>query len=1210
MPAGYALAEAFVRIRPDVSGFRAEADAKLKAAMAGIAYRLPSVRIKADTAAATRAAVDLRAMLDALTKRVYNAKLNFSSAEAQAQLARFTLTLGAVDKLLDKKRGLTLEGITRAQAELLGLTVAMDKFDQTAGRTALGLDATALAAGRATRGWDSLWRTMGKHIPLAAGLLGSIAVWHVVLDAALELAAVWIPAAVAVAAFGVAGADAATDIFNHMKDLHTVSEATNKAIAPMTGNFLKLQNAIRPAVFQLFGDALTVINSKGSAFAELATGAAKVLENFGARLAIATTKGGAFGVFLENAVPDLKYLGDSLAHFGSILGSLLKALPGYAEILLRLGDAVLAVGARFAALIEPLLRLGLIAHGAIVWGGLLTTVVVKLGPALYGLAVKWIGPLIARIVGLGIAFEAVAKSEGIFAAATALMSRISPLGWVGIAVGALAALVVVLAQSRTATEKFTGSLEDMVHQAQLSQILTTINTAQTTAIGQLIRAQQTLSSTLEHTTLTRTREGRAATLFNEQVVGQIRNVQELTGVQQQLADQFNLVNGRVTSINKTYGEARGSLGLLNAAGITTNQLLDKSAFQWAIIQQQVKATVAAYKAMGATGTTLSNDIEVLDRAADDQTAAIQKLNDAWDQFIGQVTGGQTAFDTFALGVQTLGKNFHSAQSALQTTTHSFQGLKEGSTLAGAAMDGLSQASLTVNQAFAASVVNGNALIDTFRTAGIGGNELHRAVADIIAPMVKFASGSQEATAQLVALAQEAGYKGPVSMQALVKWLGKTHDSTADLKKITDDATVQEALLTSAMKGQADFIANTLLKQLDLSILKYSNVTTDIQNYGKAIAQSGQDSDRTRAARQRLIDDLITTGKRAGESNLAIAGMIHTITGIPVKKALDLVLHAEGSGKMTLAEQLKGQNAQGFLEFHAAGGPVRGRGGPRSDSNLIRASRGEYVVQAKSVNKYGARMMDAINAGKFAGGGMVGGFDLIGSRPVATGQWVVNSENMFVNKMGNFAGLLLKAGAQAAVRQATALAKSQAQKLLSIPGSGALGGDQAANMRLARSMFPWGGQAEWGAFVDLEMREAGFNRFARNPSSGAYGIPQALPPTKMPFAAQAAGGSHAGTQLAWMFNYIRQVYGDPLRADAHERSFHWYDSGGWLPPGVSMAVNRTGRHERVLGPDEAVKVQLHFASTGSSEFDRFMFNWITRSVRTKGGGDVQVAFGTG
>src|SRR5262249_58282884 len=88
-----------------------------------------------------------------------------------------------------------------------------------------------------------------------------------------------------------------------------------------------------------------------------------------------------------------------------------------------------------------------------------------------------------------------------------------------------------------------------------------------------------------------------------------------------------------------------------------------------------------------------------------------------------------------------------------------------------------------------------------------------------------------------------------------------------------------------------------------------------------------------------------------------------------------------------------------------------------------------------------------------------------------------------------------------------------------------GGAPAANAALARSMMPaWGSGAAWQAWNYVAMRESGWSQFARNPASGAYGIPQALPPTKMPFAAQAAGGSHPGPQIGWMIGYIQGRYG--------------------------------------------------------------------------------------
>jgi TP901 family phage tail tape measure protein len=137
----------------------------------------------------------------------------------------------------------------------------------------------------------------------------------------------------------------------------------------------------------------------------------------------------------------------------------------------------------------------------------------------------------------------------------------------------------------------------------------------------------------------------------------------------------------------------------------------------------------------------------------------------------------------------------------------------------------------------------------------------------------------------------------------------------------------------------------------------------------------------------------------------------------------------------------------------------------------------------------------------------------------------------------------------------------------VVGTGPTGGDAAANKALALKMFPWP-MSMWSSYDYLEMREAGYNRFARNPSSGAYGIPQALPPSKMPFAAQAAGGSHAGPQLSWMYGYIGQVYGNPVNAANHERAVSWYGDGTdqvFDRPTVIGVGDRPGGERVQVGP---------------------------------------------
>lgn len=73
---------------------------------------------------------------------------------------------------------------------------------------------------------------------------------------------------------------------------------------------------------------------------------------------------------------------------------------------------------------------------------------------------------------------------------------------------------------------------------------------------------------------------------------------------------------------------------------------------------------------------------------------------------------------------------------------------------------------------------------------------------------------------------------------------------------------------------------------------------------------------------------------------------------------------------------------------------------------------------------------------------------------------------------------------------------------------------------------------------LWTRESNWNHQAHNPSSGAYGIPQALPGSKM----SGSGGdwrSNPATQISWGLRYIKSRYGSPCGAWGHFRSSNWY-----------------------------------------------------------------------
>jgi hypothetical protein len=79
---------------------------------------------------------------------------------------------------------------------------------------------------------------------------------------------------------------------------------------------------------------------------------------------------------------------------------------------------------------------------------------------------------------------------------------------------------------------------------------------------------------------------------------------------------------------------------------------------------------------------------------------------------------------------------------------------------------------------------------------------------------------------------------------------------------------------------------------------------------------------------------------------------------------------------------------------------------------------------------------------------------------------------------------------------------------------------------------------WPSLETLWDHESDWNERAENPSSGAYGIPQALPPTKL-----ASAGSDwrtsSPTQIAWGLSYIKARYGDPCRAWVFWQGHNWY-----------------------------------------------------------------------
>ncbi len=103
-----------------------------------------------------------------------------------------------------------------------------------------------------------------------------------------------------------------------------------------------------------------------------------------------------------------------------------------------------------------------------------------------------------------------------------------------------------------------------------------------------------------------------------------------------------------------------------------------------------------------------------------------------------------------------------------------------------------------------------------------------------------------------------------------------------------------------------------------------------------------------------------------------------------------------------------------------------------------------------------------------------------------------------------------------------------------------GGTPAKNRALGQQMCRDRGwsASQCDGLDRLWQHESGWSHTAANSSSGAYGIPQALPGSKMA-SAGADWRTNPRTQIKWGLDYIAASYGNPGNAWAHSQRYGWY-----------------------------------------------------------------------
>ncbi|MET9388897.1 transglycosylase SLT domain-containing protein [Streptomyces sp. NPDC006624] len=133
-------------------------------------------------------------------------------------------------------------------------------------------------------------------------------------------------------------------------------------------------------------------------------------------------------------------------------------------------------------------------------------------------------------------------------------------------------------------------------------------------------------------------------------------------------------------------------------------------------------------------------------------------------------------------------------------------------------------------------------------------------------------------------------------------------------------------------------------------------------------------------------------------------------------------------------------------------------------------------------------------------------------------------------------LLRRAAAPRKALAGAALAAAVCGSLIAAGPAQAAQPDGASAQAVAKKMI--GDDAQYRCFSEIVEQESGWDVRAQNSSSGAYGLVQALPGSKM-----ASAGSdwqtNAATQIEWGLDYMKDRYGSACGAWDFWQANHWY-----------------------------------------------------------------------
>lgn len=703
---------------------------------------------------------------------------------------------------------------------------------------------------------------------------------------------------------------------------------------------------------------------------------------------------------------------------------------------------------------------------------------------------------------------------------------------------------------------------------------------------------------------------------------------ELSAAQKTLSNDFNTEISNVEFISKKYGvDYVQAAQLAGAAGVSLTGKIQGNSNAAQIARQQIDNLRTGYMAMGQAAGSLGDDINAVSIATALQQSQISKLNQSWDTVVHTIQAPSSSFlsmaqslaqfnkDATISGAQMTGLGGAATTTAHNVSTASIQlqtDFNTSVTAANAMIDSLRTAAAVtgntgplvqgIKDAVAALIPMAGssqaaqaqiyALAQEANGPASGGMQaVAKWAGKVIDPMGQLQTLTGKAAMSMANLGADSANLAATIQTSLNQTLvaqaqiltgvsQKTATYLYDLQHLGSQSPVTQAALADLnnAQGTANNLAATgasSLTALTGKQVNYSSAldagksprsafnvdlatvlsrspgaTGDVNNLAIAVRNHGTTSSAYQTARAKLIADLEKSGLNAKTATGLVDNMTTAIKNIPPSKAVSFTV--SGTGQWSISQQMgfaagSTANNRGGILPTPTGNPVGGATGMRipgyggGDTFPAMLEPGETVVP-KHLTPHVAGLMKAHGVPGFAQGGIVPHY---AGGPAGAGQFVQT----------DWAGTIYAA----ANATANAIKGSIQQAMNAMVGKGAAGSGAsiALGQKLAASMG-WTG-VQWQDLYALWMRESGWNAYAVNPSSGAAGIAQSL-------GHGAVQLGNAGAQISWGLQYILQRYGNPANAWQHELSAGWYDNGGYLPPGLSLAMNGTGAPEPIPGPN--------------------------------------------